>query len=76
VVLTIGHSTRAINAFIGILRNFGLQRVVDVRTIPRSRHNPQFNREFLEDSLQQAGIKYTHINPKTAIENQVSAGSS
>jgi uncharacterized protein (DUF488 family) len=61
VVLTIGHSTRAIDAFIATLRAFGVERMVDVRTIPRSRHNPQFNREFLEDSLQQAGIKYTHM---------------
>ena len=44
-----------------MLRAFGVKRVVDVRTIPRSRTNPQFNREVLTQSLAEAGIGYTHI---------------
>jgi uncharacterized protein (DUF488 family) len=60
-VLTIGHSTRSIEAFIEMLRAHELKRVVDVRTIPRSRTNPQFNRESLAGSLAQAGIGYTHV---------------
>ena len=60
-VLTIGHSTRSIESFIEMLRAHGVKRLVDVRTIPRSRTNPQFNRESLADSLAEAGIGYTHV---------------
>ena len=59
-VLTIGHSTRSIESFIEMLRAHGVKRLVDVRTIPRSRMNPQFNRESLAESLAEAGIGYTH----------------
>jgi uncharacterized protein (DUF488 family) len=59
-VLTIGHSTRSIESFIEMLRANGVKRVVDVRTIPRSRTNPQFNRESLPKALAEAGIGYTH----------------
>ena len=50
-VFTIGHSTRPIEQFVEILKANGIKRVIDVRTIPRSRHNPQFNRESLAESL-------------------------
>jgi uncharacterized protein (DUF488 family) len=60
-VFTIGHSTRPIDEFIGLLTAHGVQALVDVRTIPQSRHNPQFGREQLSSSLEQAGIGYTHI---------------
>src|SRR5215469_15315958 len=60
-ILTIGHSTRPIGAFIDLLRAHGVQRVVDVRTIPRSRHNPQFNREMLSGALHNRRIHYTHL---------------
>ena len=60
-VFTIGHSTRAIDAFIELLRAHGVQRLIDVRTIPQSRHNPQFGSERLAASLEQAGIQYTHM---------------
>lgn len=59
-MLTIGHSTRSIEEFIGLLRAHGVTRLVDVRTVPRSRHNPQFNRETLPGSLENAGISYSH----------------
>lgn len=59
-IWTIGHSTRDIEELIGILRNYGIEVVVDVRTVPRSRKNPQFNREELELKLPKAGIAYTH----------------
>ena len=61
VVLTVGHSTRNLEAFIHLLQAHSVKHVVDVRTIPRSRHNPQFNRETLPDSLKAAGINYTHM---------------
>ena len=60
-VFTIGHSTRPIDEFISLLTAHGAQRLVDVRTIPKSRHNPQFGREQLSASLKQAGIPYTHM---------------
>ena len=60
-ILTIGHSTRSIGTFIQMLQVYGVKRLVDVRTIPRSRHNPQFNRDELPGTLLQAGIGYTHM---------------
>jgi uncharacterized protein (DUF488 family) len=61
VTLTVGHSTRTWKDFLGLLRAYGVQRVVDVRSIPRSRHNPQFNRETLPAKLRAAGIAYVHL---------------
>ena len=60
-VLTIGHSTRTWKAFLELLRAHGVKRVIDVRSIPRSRHNPQFNRETLPTKLRAAGIGYVHL---------------
>ena len=60
-VSTVGHSTHPIDEFIGILRAHGIRRLIDVRTIPRSRRNPQFSRENLPGSLQSAGIEYHHM---------------
>ena len=61
VVFTIGHSTRPLEDFIGLLQAHGVERLVDVRTMPRSRHNPQFNREALPPALGSARIRYTHM---------------
>jgi uncharacterized protein (DUF488 family) len=61
VVLTIGHSTRALDKFIGLLQAHAVSRVVDVRTVPRSRHNPQFNQDSLPDSLKKAGLGCVHV---------------
>ena len=60
-VYTIGHSTRSIDAFISLLNAYGIDQVIDVRTIPRSRHNPQFNKDVLAESLKNAKIKYLHM---------------
>lgn len=57
-VLTIGHSTLPIDKFLETLAAYGVERLADVRTVPRSRRNPQFNREALSDSLAAAGIEY------------------
>jgi hypothetical protein len=59
--LTIGHSTRSIEEFLDLLRHHGVERLVDIRTIPRSRRNPQFNTEALAKSLVREGIDYAHI---------------
>lgn len=61
VVFTIGHSTRSLEAFLDLLHRHGVKHLIDVRTIPRSRYNPQFNHETLPQPLQQAGIEYTHL---------------
>ena len=60
-VFTIGHSTRTLDEFIGLLQAYGISLVVDVRTVPRSRHNPQFNKETLPGSLKPFGVKYIHM---------------
>ncbi|MFN7996239.1 MAG: DUF488 domain-containing protein [Bryobacteraceae bacterium] len=60
-MLTIGHSTHPIAEFVDMLHAHGVEMIVDVRTVPKSRHNPQFNRESLADSLAEAGIAYTHM---------------
>ena len=59
-VYTIGHSTRPIDSIVALLREHGIATLVDVRTVPRSRRNPQFERERLECSLADAGIEYRH----------------
>jgi uncharacterized protein (DUF488 family) len=61
MILTIGHSTRSIDSFIDLLRGHHVKHLVDVRTVPRSRHNPQFNRDALPETLHSAGIAYTHM---------------
>jgi uncharacterized protein (DUF488 family) len=61
VVLTIGHSTRTLETFLHLVQAHGVTRLVDVRRIPRSRHNPQFNQQTLPDALHAAGISYQHI---------------
>ncbi len=60
-IYTIGHSTRTIEQFIELLKAHDIEELVDVRTIPKSRHNPQFGAEELAASLQHAGIAYTHL---------------
>jgi uncharacterized protein (DUF488 family) len=60
-VFTIGHSTHTFEEFIKIIEKFKIEKIADVRTIPRSRHNPQFNKETLPTNLLSAGIDYMHI---------------
>jgi uncharacterized protein (DUF488 family) len=75
---TIGHSTRPIDEFIEILRAHGVEQLVDIRTVPKSRHNPQFAQDALSESLTDAGIAYVYLKdlgglrPKQA--NSVNAG--
>ncbi len=60
VIFTIGHSTHSIDEFISLLETHGVERLVDIRTVPRSRHNPQFNGDALPATLSAAGIEYEH----------------
>jgi uncharacterized protein (DUF488 family) len=61
VVMTIGHSTRPVVEFIHLLKAHDVRRLVDVRSVPRSRHNPQFNREQLAVSLHSARLHYRYM---------------
>ncbi len=60
-IYTIGHSTRTIEQFIELLQAFEIALLADVRTIPKSRHNPQFNQDELKASLEHVGIEYLHF---------------
>lgn len=67
LILTVGHSNRSLEDFLALLKVHGVERVLDVRTVPRSRHNPQFNRlpavagDALPQTLRRARIAYTHL---------------
>lgn len=61
LICTIGHSTRSLDEFINLLKKNEVTHVLDVRTVPRSRQNPQFNKETLPDALGVSGIRYTHL---------------
>lgn len=58
---TVGHSTRSAHDFLALLQAHRIHQLVDVRTIPRSRHNPQFAQDRLAPSLEEAGIQYLHM---------------
>ncbi|MFA5074123.1 MAG: DUF488 domain-containing protein [Nitrospirota bacterium] len=60
-IYTIGHSTRPLDEFISLLHVHDITLLADVRTIPRSRHNPQFNIESLSQDLPKQGIVYIHF---------------
>ena len=60
-IFTIGHSTRSVAELIALLREAGIDLLVDVRSVPRSRTNPQFNTDTLPAELAKAGIGYRHI---------------
>jgi uncharacterized protein (DUF488 family) len=60
-IFTLGHSTLPIGSFITVLQAYGIERLVDIRTIPRSRHNPQFNGTALAESLKAERLEYVHM---------------
>jgi uncharacterized protein (DUF488 family) len=60
-IFTLGHSTLPIKRFVAVLQAYGIERLVDIRTIPRSRHNPQFNDTALADSLEAQHLDYVHM---------------
>jgi len=61
VIYTVGHSTHSLDELVTMLRAHGVERLVDVRTIPRSRHNPQFNRETLSKAMNNRQLSYRHL---------------
>lgn len=78
---TVGHSTRRLDELVAMLQRNHVSTVADVRTVPRSRHNPQFNRDTMPEALRPFGIEYVHLeglgglrrpradSPNTAWEN-------
>lgn len=60
-IFTVGHSTLPIEDFISLLEVYGVECLADIRTVPRSRHNPQFNGETLSAALNAAGIEYVPL---------------
>jgi uncharacterized protein (DUF488 family) len=61
LIHTVGHSTHSADEFVALLREFEIARIADVRSIPRSRHNPQFDISVMTDWLSDAGIAYEHM---------------
>jgi uncharacterized protein (DUF488 family) len=61
VIHTIGHSTRPFDEFLAVLRAHEVEAVADVRTVPKSRHNPQFHIDSLTRTLPEAGLDYVHL---------------
>ncbi|HUP99425.1 MAG TPA: DUF488 domain-containing protein [Aeromicrobium sp.] len=72
-IYTIGHSTRPIEEFLSLLQAQAIGQLVDIRTVPRSRHNPQYEQDALAASLADAGITYAYLKalgglrPKAAV---------
>lgn len=60
-IWTVGHGTRRLEQLVALLRSHGIATLADVRTVPRSRRNPRFNREALPEALAPHGIRYTHL---------------
>ena len=60
-IFTIGHSTHSIEEFVEMLKAHDIKLIVDVRTIPKSRHNPQYNSVTLAAALQKRAIGYKHL---------------
>ena len=60
-ILAIGHSTRPLEELVELLRSCGVVTLADIRTVPRSRHNPQYERSALERTLPAAGVRYVHL---------------
>lgn len=70
-VFTLGHSTQSIEQLLELLRHYGIETVVDIRTVPRSRHNPQFNKENLSPFLRVRRIKYFHLKELGGLRRHV-----
>ena len=60
-IFTVGHSTHPIDEFISLLTAHGVKKLIDVRTVPKSRHNPQFNADALAASVRASGITYRRM---------------
>lgn len=69
-IYTIGHSTRSISEFMEILTKYKIRVLVDLRSLPGSRYNPQYNQAALKQSLKEAHIEYIYIDSLTGFRKQ------
>ena len=60
-IFTVGHSVLPIASFLALLQAYDIECLIDIRTVPRSRHNPQFNADTLAQALEATGIEYVHL---------------
>ncbi len=60
-IYTIGHSTRRLDEFLDLVGRYGIELLLDIRTVPRSRHVPHFNSDSLKRALHERGVAYIHI---------------
>jgi len=72
-VFTIGHGTRSVEELVALLKANGVSCLVDVRTVPRSRTNPQFNKDAMPAALQPFGLGYRHIAPLGGLRSRASS---
>ncbi|MFS8070713.1 MAG: DUF488 family protein [Byssovorax sp.] len=75
IIYTIGHSTRPLESLVEMLAAHGVAVLADVRTVPRSRHNPQFNQDTLPDGLHAAGIRYVPLPRLGGLRHGMKTGS-
>ncbi len=73
IIFTVGHSTHTLEQFIDLIQHYGINHVIDIRTIPRSRHNPQFNEKEFGNALRAAKIKYTHLEKLGGLRHTTAA---
>ena len=73
-IFTIGHSTRTIGEFLALLRQAAVDLLIDVRSVPRSRTNPQFNADVLPAALAEAGIGYHHLPALGGLRHRAKGG--
>jgi uncharacterized protein (DUF488 family) len=73
IIYTVGHSTRTIEDFAKLIKAYGIEIVVDVRTIARSRHNPQYNEDTLRTSLKEQNISYIHMEGLGGLQHTTKA---
>jgi uncharacterized protein (DUF488 family) len=76
VVYTVGHSTRSLDELVNLLRGWGVETLVDIRSIPRSRKNPQFNADTLPPELAKGGIRYVHLSALGGLRGKKKTGPS
>ena len=68
---TIGYSTRGFEYFVSLLQIYGIERIIDIRTIPKSRFCPQFNTDILKSNLASIGIDYLHLKELGGLRHPV-----
>jgi uncharacterized protein (DUF488 family) len=73
LIYTIGHSTHTMTAFIEILQHYKITHLIDIRTIPKSRHNPQFNEKSFHEALAKVKIHYTHLKKLGGLRHTTAA---